>query len=153
MAMGDLLRKIFVLRGGKAGGSFVGARRGGFTLLEIMTVVAIVGLLVAVAVPSFMRARSRSVASMVLSDARMLDGALDQYALENSKSQTSPVVFNDLTPYLKAGNKLAMNAGKDSLGNDFGIGPRILDGIRVSTTTKNDLSSAVGGDAFWGPYS
>jgi type II secretory pathway pseudopilin PulG len=118
-----------------------------------MTVVAIVGLLVAVAVPSFLRARGRSVASMVLSDARMLDGALDQYALENSKAQTSNVGFGDLTPYLKAGNKLALSGGKDSLGNTFGIGPQILNGISVNPTTKSDLSSSVGGDTFWGPYS
>lgn len=151
--MRDQVRKDSGPRGGDEGKGCLPADRGGFTLVEIMTVVAIVGLLVAIAVPSFMRARGRSVGSMVLSDARQLDAALDQYAMENSKSQTSTVVFNDLTPYMKAGHKLAASGGKDSLGNDFGIGPRILDGIRVSATTKSDLSSSVGGDVFWGPYS
>lgn len=151
--MRDQVRKGSVPRGSDVGGRCVASGCGGFTLVEIMTVVAIVGLLVAIAIPSFLRARGRSVGSMVLSDARMIDGALDQYALENSKSQTSTVGFGDLTPYLKAGNRLTLGGGKDSLGNDFGIGPRILDGIRVNSTTKADLSSAVGGNEFWGPYS
>jgi type II secretory pathway pseudopilin PulG len=51
--------------------------------LEIMIVVAIIRLLAAIAVPSFLRARMRAQASTVLNEARQLDGAKDQYALEN----------------------------------------------------------------------
>lgn len=151
--MRNQVRKGSVPHGGDGVKGCVPAGRGGFTLVEIMTVVAIVALLGAIAIPSFLRARGRSIGSLILSDARQLDAALDQYAMENSKSQTSTVIFTDLTPYMKAGHKLAQSGGKDSLGNDFGIGPRILDGIRVSATTKNDLLSSVGGDVFWGPYS
>ena len=127
-------------------------KQAGFTLVEIMIVVAIIGLLAAIAVPSFIRARTRSQATTVLNEARMLDAALDQYALENNKTSSATAAFADLTPYLKAGSKLATNAGKDSLGNAFTIGA-VSAGIKVHTTTKTATSDATGGDAFWGPYS
>ena len=61
-------------------------RRGGFTLVEIMIVVAIIALLAAIAVPGFLRARKRSQASRVLNDLRLIDAAVDQYAIENNRS-------------------------------------------------------------------
>src|SRR5262245_30639542 len=57
--------------------------RGGFTLVEIMIVVAIIALLAAIAVPGFLRARKRSQASRILNDLRLIDAACDQYAIEN----------------------------------------------------------------------
>ena len=57
--------------------------RGGFTLVEIMIVVAIIALLAAIAVPNFLRARKRSQATRILEDLRMIDSAVDQYAIEN----------------------------------------------------------------------
>ena len=127
-------------------------KQSGFTLVEIMIVVAIIGLLAAIAVPSFIRARARSQATTVLNECRMLDAAVDQYALENNKTGSVTPAFADLTPYLKAGSKLATNGGKDLLGNSFTIGA-VSSGIRVSSTTKTSTSDATGGDAFWGPYS
>ena len=61
-------------------------RRGGFTLVEIMIVVAIIALLAAIAVPGFLRARKRSQASRILNDLRMIDAAVDQYAIETNRS-------------------------------------------------------------------
>ena len=126
--------------------------QGGFTLVEIMIVVAIIGLLAAIAVPSFMRARMRAQATTVLNEARQLDAAKDQYALENNKIGTVAPGFADLTPYLKAGSKLATNSGNDTMGNAFAIGA-VSARLTVSSTTKNNTSDATGGDAFWGPYS
>ena len=63
----------------------------GFTLVEIMIVVAIIALLAAIAVPGFMRARKRSQASRILNDLRIIDSALDQYAIENNKKTNDPV--------------------------------------------------------------
>lgn len=54
----------------------------GFTLVEIMIVVAIIGLLAAIAIPSFMRARSRSQQSACINNLRMIDAAKEQYAME-----------------------------------------------------------------------
>ena len=59
--------------------------RTGFTLVEIMIVVAIVALLAAIAVPGFMRARKRAQATQVINDLRMIASAVDQYAVEYSK--------------------------------------------------------------------
>ena len=57
----------------------------GFTLVEIMIVVAIIALLAAIAVPGFLRARKRSQASRILNDLRMIDSACDQYAIETNR--------------------------------------------------------------------
>ena len=64
-------------------------RRGGFTLVEIMIVVAIIALLAAIAVPGFLRARKRSQASRIMNDLRLIDSAVDQYAIENNKASGS----------------------------------------------------------------
>ena len=66
-------------------------RRGGFTLVEIMIVVAIIALLAAIAVPGFLRARKRSQASRIINDLRLIDSAVDQYAIETNKSTGSAV--------------------------------------------------------------
>ena len=76
-------------------------KRGGFTLVEIMIVVAIIALLAAIAVPGFLRARKRSQASKIINDLRMIDSAVDQYAIENAKSTGAPVNVTDWTNYVK----------------------------------------------------
>ena len=58
----------------------------GFTLVEIMIVVAIIALLAAIAVPSFMNARTKSMQSSCQNNLRLIDGAMQQYALDNSNA-------------------------------------------------------------------
>ena len=62
------------------------SKRVGFTLVEIMIVVAIIALLAAIAVPGFLRARKRSQASRILNDLRLIDAAVDQYAIETNRA-------------------------------------------------------------------
>ena len=70
-------------------------RRAGFTLVEIMIVVAIIALLAAIAVPNFLRARKRSQATRILQDLRMIDSAIDQYAIETNKTTGATVDWTD----------------------------------------------------------
>ena len=132
--------------------------RGGFTLVEIMIVVAIIALLAAIAVPSFLRARKRSQATATLETLRMVDAAKDQYAIENGKSPGITPSAADIAVYVKNGTKLytdLTNSNKaiDNLGNQITI-----NGIdvppAVNATTKTALADALGTnpDDFWGAY-
>src|SRR6202158_1949345 len=96
----------------------INKRRGGFTLMEIMIVVAIIALLAAIAVPGFLRARKRSQATRILNDLRMIDSAVDQYAIETNKSSGSAVAVADWTNYMKKGSSL-YNTGNDIFGNPY----------------------------------
>src|SRR3984885_4270135 len=95
-------------------------KRGGFTLVEIMIVVAIIALLAAIAVPNFLRARKRSQATRVLEDLRMIDSAIDQYAIETNKASGAAVNWTDVQSYLKKGSTLYNSNHLDLLGNTFG---------------------------------
>src|SRR5215813_13024232 len=90
-------------------------QRQGFTLVEIMIVVAIIALLAAIAVPGFLRARKRSQASRILNDLRMIDSACDQYAIETNRRTGDVVAVTDWTNYLKKGSQL-YNSGNSLLG-------------------------------------
>ncbi|MDQ3198452.1 MAG: prepilin-type N-terminal cleavage/methylation domain-containing protein [Verrucomicrobiota bacterium] len=124
-------------------------RRGGFTLVEIMIVVAIIALLAAIAVPGFLRARKRSQASRVLNDLRLIDSAVDQYAIETNKSSGVTVPTNAWTAYLKDGTPL-YKTGKDIFGSDYGA--QKVDIIpKVPSATYTTLSD-VAPSTFWAPY-
>ena len=124
-------------------------KRAGFTLVEIMIVVAIIALLAAIAVPGFLRARKRSQASKILNDLRMISGAVDQYAIENSKKSDDTVLVADWTKYLKKDTQLYLT-GRDLLDNDYGA--QTVDSLpKVSLSSYNALSDVT--DAtFWSPY-
>src|SRR5213083_3348904 len=92
-------------------------KREGFTLVEIMIVVAIIALLAAIAVPGFLRARKRSQASKIINDLRLIDSAVDQYAIETAKKTGDPVAVSDWTNYLKKDTNLYAT-GQDLFGDD-----------------------------------
>src|SRR5437660_11282788 len=90
------------------------SKKSGFTLVEIMIVVAIIGLLAAIAIPNFVRARTTSQQNACINNLRQLDGAVQQYALENKLSSAATYTLAKLNPYIKlttSGNLPACPAG------------------------------------------
>ena len=76
-------------------------RKAGFTLVEIMIVVAIIGLLAAIAIPNFIKARTTSQANACINNLRQMDGAIQQWALENKAAATAAVTSANIMPYIK----------------------------------------------------
>src|SRR5579859_5723125 len=75
---------------------------GGFTLVEIMIVVAIIALLAAIAIPNLLRAGARSQANACINNLRQIDTAMQEFALENGKTSGATVNYPaDLTPYIR----------------------------------------------------
>lgn len=124
-------------------------RRGAFTLVEVMIVVAIIALLAAILSSNVLRARKRAHASKILDDLRTLDGALDQWALETNKKAGDIAEFSDLQPYLKQANKLNLT-GRDLFGQPYG--PFSVDtGPKVAAFTFEALSDVAPAE-FWSPF-
>jgi len=115
-----------------------------FTLVEIMIVVAIIGLLAALAIPGFVKARKQSQGRRILNDARQMDAAIDQWALETGQTDGATVNTTSASSYLKTAWK-----SNDLLGNPFSVGNVGTNQIAIASTTKTALSG-VGID--WGAY-
>ena len=123
--------------------------RGGFTLVEIMIVVAIIALLAAIAVPGFLRARKRSQASKIINDLRMIDSAVDQYAIETNKTSGQQVDQADWIKYIKKDTNL-YTTGADLFGQSYGT--QTVDSLpRVPQVTYDSLSDVTDA-AFWSPF-
>ena len=125
-------------------------RRAGFTLIEIMIVVAIIALLAAIAVPNFQRARKRIHATRILEDLRVLEYALDRWAIENNKEAGDTAAFADLKPFLKPATSL-YDTGKDLYGRAYGPVFTVDQFPQVAAATADDLSD-VAPPEFWRPY-
>jgi prepilin-type N-terminal cleavage/methylation domain-containing protein len=78
--------------------------KSGFTLVEIMIVVAIIGLLAAMAIPNFVRARTTSQTNACINNLRQIDGAIQQWALENNQAPGAAVTSANAIVYLGRGN-------------------------------------------------
>ena len=125
------------------------SRRRAFTLIEIMITVAIIAILVAIATGNVLRARKRAQAAKILDDLRTVDGAMDQWALENNKKAGDVASFSDLQPYLKQQNKLNLT-GYDIFGQPYGpytvdVGPKLSE---FSFSALSDVAPA----EFWSPF-
>jgi prepilin-type N-terminal cleavage/methylation domain-containing protein len=71
-------------------------RRSGFTLVEIMIVVAIIGLLAAIAIPNFVKARTASQRNACIANMKQIEGAKSTWALENKKTGGDQPQVGDL---------------------------------------------------------
>lgn len=121
-----------------------------FTLVEIMVVVAIIALLASIAVPNFLRARKRAQATRILEDLRIIDSAIDQYAIENNKAGGDTVVWRDIQAYLKKGSVIYNSSGVDLLGGVYvGFSVDSIPKLRPATFQK--LSDVAPSD-FWSPF-
>jgi prepilin-type N-terminal cleavage/methylation domain-containing protein len=125
--------------------------RGGFTLVEIMIVVAIIALLAAIAVPNFLRARKRSQATRILEDLRMIDAAVDQYAIEANKVAGNTVAWAAIQGYLKKGSNL-YNTGASVIGGSYSGATYTVDGAISTPTGTGAALSDVAPQEFWSPY-
>ncbi len=94
-------------------------RSGAFTLVEIMIVVAIIGLLAAIAVPNFVRARTTAQMNACINNLRQIDGAIQQWALEQKKDTSATVTESDVTPYLK--NSISCPSGGTVFSDSYTI--------------------------------
>jgi len=123
--------------------------RAAFTLVEIMIVVAVIALIAAIALPGFLRARDRAIATRIRNDLRLIDSAVEQYAIETGKTTGDPVAVADWTNYIKKDTALYAT-GEDLLANDYG--PQTVDEMPfVPIETYYELGRTADDD-FWDPY-
>jgi prepilin-type N-terminal cleavage/methylation domain-containing protein len=116
-----------------------------FTLVEIMIVLAIIGLLAALAVPSFIKNRKQSQGRRIVNDVRQIDAAINAWALEVNASDGTAVNLAQAAQYTKSGSINTV----DLLGNPYLIGTVGDTQMAVAAATKSALGG-VGVD--WGAY-
>jgi type IV pilus assembly protein PilA len=107
--------------------------RKGFTLVEIMIVVVIIGLLAAMAIPAFQKVRQSSQDKAVLNNVRQLSAAADQYYLENGVSTVAQVNLVGPTAYVKVLNTAAGETYPDSFTQGVTITVNGVAGVRTVT--------------------
>jgi prepilin-type N-terminal cleavage/methylation domain-containing protein len=93
-------------------------RKAGFTLVEIMIVVAIIGLLAAIAIPNFIHARATSQSNACINNLRQIDAANQQWALETHEQSTAVPTVAALAPYLGRGTGMNVNVAGGQVAGD-----------------------------------
>lgn len=128
-------------------------RRLGFSIVELMVVVAIIAILSALALPNFLRARKRAVAVLILADMKALEEAKMSYVINHKLNAGDEVTWEAIRPLLKEGLQLAQNdTPKDRFGNAIEIGDAKAT-PKLSQDTIDELNDvAPAQQHFWTGY-
>ncbi len=129
-------------------GAGTGVATAGLILGYVSVIVTL--MLAAIAVPSFLRARMRSQATTTKNDLRLINSAIDQYAIEHNLPAGTIVTWENMEPFLKAGTRLEKDEA-DVMGNPYPRKFIVAELPPVSHKTYEVLSD-VAPEEFWSPF-